>query len=145
VGLAAVIALVAGSQAIAQPTTGVPASLQFTVTGAESEGRPYVVCAVYPTEESWLETPLREVRARIHEGRATCVFDGLAPGRYGAAAYHDADGDRELDTNLFGAPTEGVAISRNAEGGAFSAPSWDDALFGIRSGGKRQLRARLRY
>lgn len=59
-------------------------------------------------------------------GALTFVFAGLAPGEYAVAAFHDADGDGELGTNLLGIPSEGFGFSRGASG-FMGPPSFDDA------------------
>ena len=38
------------------------------------------------------------------------VFTGLSPGDYAVAAFHDADGDGELDQNILRIPTEGYGF-----------------------------------
>lgn len=59
-------------------------------------------------------------------GALTFVFAGLAPGDYAVAAFHDADGDGELGTNLLGLPSEGFGFSRGARG-FMGPPAFADA------------------
>lgn len=59
-------------------------------------------------------------------GALTFVFAGLAPGEYAVAAFHDADGDGELGTNLLGIPSEGFGFSRGARG-FMGPPAFADA------------------
>ena len=49
-------------------------------------------------------------------GTLRIVFADLPPGDYAVAAYHDADGDGELDRTLLGLPTEGHGFSNDARG-----------------------------
>ncbi len=65
------------------------------------------------------------------------VFAGLPPGDYAIAAFHDADGDGELNTSLLGIPTEGYGFSNNARG-MFGPPRFDDAAFTIGDGEERR-------
>ena len=44
------------------------------------------------------------------------IFAGLPPGDYAVAAFHDADGNGELGTNILGIPTEGYGFSNGAPG-----------------------------
>ena len=54
------------------------------------------------------------------------VFEDIAPGRYAVAAYHDADGDGELDKIPPGIPTEPYGFSN--EVGRMGIPSFQKAL-----------------
>ncbi len=60
------------------------------------------------------------------------VFEGLAPGRYAIAAYHDADGDGELDKFPPGIPTEPYGFSN--EVGRIGIPSFEKALVEVGEG-----------
>ena len=50
------------------------------------------------------------------KGTMTFHFGGLAPGEYAVAAFHDANGDGELNANFVGMPTEGYGFSNGARG-----------------------------
>lgn len=56
-------------------------------------------------------------------------FDGLAPGAYAIALFHDENGDGKLDTR-FGMPTEGFGFSNNPRSW-FGAPSFASARFAV--------------
>jgi uncharacterized protein (DUF2141 family) len=63
--------------------------------------------------------------------RAHCVFSGerLAPGaEYAVAAFHDENGNDDLDRGLFGIPTEGTGASNDARG-FMGPPPYDGARF----------------
>jgi uncharacterized protein (DUF2141 family) len=60
------------------------------------------------------------------------VFEGLAPGRYAVAAYHDADGDGELDKVPPGIPTEPYGFSNDI--GRLGIPSFEKALVEVGEG-----------
>jgi uncharacterized protein (DUF2141 family) len=60
------------------------------------------------------------------------VFEGIAPGRYAVAAYHDADGDGELDKIPPGIPTEPYGFSN--EVGRIGIPSFQKALVDVGEG-----------
>ena len=52
-------------------------------------------------------------RATINGNTATYKFKGLKDGDYAIAAYHDENGDKYCNKNLFGVPTEAFAFSNN--------------------------------
>jgi uncharacterized protein (DUF2141 family) len=60
------------------------------------------------------------------------VFENVAPGRYAVAAYHDADGDGELDRIPPGIPTEPYGFSN--EVGRVGIPSFQKALVEVGEG-----------
>ena len=53
------------------------------------------------------------------------VFEALPTGNYAVAAFHDVDGDGQLDENFAGMPTEGYGFSNDARG--FMGPPTFDA------------------
>lgn len=61
------------------------------------------------------------------------LLPDLPPGDYAIAAFHDADRDGGLDTNLLGMPTEGFGFSNDARG-IFGPPGFDAAAFTIGAG-----------
>lgn len=78
-----------------------------------------------------------------HAGTTTLVIPDLPPGEYAIQAFHDANGNDEMDRGLFGIPKEGFGFSRDAKI-VFSPPKWKDAMFrhGVEPG--RQV-LHLRY
>lgn len=56
----------------------------------------------------------------------TCRFTGLPAGRYAVAVSHDLNGNRRLDTNLFGIPVEPWGVSNNLRP-ALRPPRFDEA------------------
>ena len=77
------------------------------------------------------------------QGSVTAVFDGLPPGRYAIAFYHDEDGNGEFDTNFVGLPLEGFGFSNDAPG-VFGPPAFDDAAIEV-SQGLSWASVRVRY
>ncbi len=77
--------------------------------------------------------PARVAMVAVDGAAATARFDGLAPGDYAVKAFHDVDGDGQMDSNPFGMPIEPYAFSNNAkaEGGP---PPWDAARFAVTAG-----------
>lgn len=66
----------------------------------------------------------------IAASRATVTFDGLAPGTYALACFHDENGNGKLDTNWLGIPKEGMVASNHAKG-RMGPPKFDDAKFAL--------------
>ena len=65
-------------------------------------------------------------------------FTNLPAGNYAAAAYHDENGNKKLDKNIFGAPTEPYGFSNDARR-LMSAPSFDEARFEIRNNEESEI------
>lgn len=84
---------------------------------------------------------------RVQKARAGTMrltFENIPEGPYAITVHHDEDGDFELDTGLFGIPTEGYGFSRNAHA-PFGPPSFDDSKLVMTPGQQQHLRIRLRY
>jgi uncharacterized protein (DUF2141 family) len=58
------------------------------------------------------------------------TFENLPAGDYAVRAFHDVNGDGEMNTNPFGMPTEPFAFSNNAVGNMGPA-RWDRAHFAV--------------
>ena len=83
------------------------------------------------------------IRVRARKGGLSLCLGGLPPARYAVSAFHDEDGDGELDANMLGIPTEGYGFSNGAVG-AMGPPSFADAAVAV-DGGRRVLPIRLTY
>ncbi len=68
------------------------------------------------------------------QGEVEAVFDGLKPGRYALALYHDEDGDDKFDRGFLGIPLEGYGFSNDARP-FFSPPPFDKAAIEIGENG----------
>jgi uncharacterized protein (DUF2141 family) len=81
-------------------------------------------------------------RAPAHQGvTETCIFVPQ-PGIYAIAVYHDIDGNRKLNRNLVGFPTEPVGFSNNPNT-FLGIPSFTAVRFAVRQSGQR-ISVRLR-
>lgn len=60
----------------------------------------------------------------------TFTVKGIEPGEYGIKAFHDINGNGDLDTNVLGMPTEPFAFSNNAPAN-FGPATWEDAAFTV--------------
>ncbi len=60
----------------------------------------------------------------------TCRFTDVPEGRYAVAIGHDRNGNRRVDTNLVGLPTEQWGVSNQVRP-LLRAPRFDEAAIGI--------------
>lgn len=79
----------------------------------------------------------------VANGQSLCTFDPIPAGVYAVACFHDEDKDREMDTGLFGIPSEGWVTSNQAKG-YMGPPRFEDAKFKF-SGKATELRLRMGY
>ncbi len=105
----------------------VGSKIVVTVEGMRSD-RGQIAVALFSKAEHFPEGEYADQYARRPASTAavTVVFDGLRPGRYALGAYHDENGNGRPDTNFFGWPTEGYALSNGIRLG-FSRPRFSDA------------------
>ncbi len=82
-------------------------------------------------------------KVRASAGPITVAFDNLPPGTYAVGAYHDENGNGDLDTNLLGLPIEGYALS-NGVRAILAPPRFTDAAFTV-GGGDKPIALHIRY
>lgn len=107
--------------------------------------RGHVRCLLFESADGFPMRPgaaVARTTARITGGRATCAFAAGRAGEYAIAAIHDEDDDGQLDTGMFGIPTEGTATSRDARG-TMGPPGFDAARF--EHAGDTRLRCSMTY
>ncbi len=75
-------------------------------------------------------------------GKVQVQFPELAPGRYAIMAYHDENGDGQLNRRLGMFPTEGYGLSNNPK--VMGPPSFDDSAFEVPAAGTT-LTIEMRY
>ena len=66
------------------------------------------------------------------DGKIEVVFSDIPHGKYSIRLYHDINGNKILDKNIFGVPKDPYGYSNNARA-KLSAPSWEDAMFELDS------------
>lgn len=76
-------------------------------------------------------------------GELSFAFDGLAPGRYAVVAYHDENGNGQLDRFLGMIPTEGWGLSNNPE--VSGPPSFEPCAFTVAEAETARTIINLRY
>ena len=88
------------------------APVEVAVSGVRSAaGR--IVVDVCPEKNFLGPCPL-SATVPAQKGRVVVVVRGVPPGRYAIQAYHDANGNGDLDRGLFGIPKEGIGFSNDA-------------------------------
>lgn len=70
-------------------------------------------------------------KANAQEDAVTVTFSGIKPGTYAILAFHDEDGNGELNKRFGMIPTEGYALSNDPE--VFGPPAFKDSAFEIAS------------
>ena len=121
-GLALVASVALASAASAEPVT-------FRFETGHDGGT--IMLAVFDSARAYGGggQPVAAEMVRVGRGATEITLD-LPAGDYGMKAFHDLDGDGEMDTNPFGMPTEPYAFSNNAVGNMGPA-SWDRAKFEV--------------
>ena len=84
--------------------------------------------ALYAAEDDFLWRPIAVREEALKDGMAEVSFTGVAEGEYAVSAYLDLNGNGELDSRWYGAPSEPAGSSNDAKG-RFGPPSWNDANF----------------
>ncbi len=123
--LAAALLLLTAAPALAGPDD---ASVVLTFeTGARTGS---VMVALYDSEAGY-EGGAAVAQAMVPaSGPVVARFENLPAGDYAVKAFHDVDGDGQMDKNPFGLPTEPYAFSNNAVGNMGPA-RWDRARFPV--------------
>ncbi len=110
-----------------------PVTLRGQLTNLRG-GRGTCYLALFASAEGFPRQSNRAVRTlRVPVGAATCAFsfDGLPPGSYALAVFHDENDNGRLDTNFLGIPTERLGFSNDARGMMFFPPSFTAARFAV--------------
>ena len=67
------------------------------------------------TAETYLKVCPYSGTAPARPGITVVTIRGVPPGRYAVEAFHDENGNGEIDRGLFGIPKEGVGFSNDAK------------------------------
>ncbi|MEZ7498879.1 DUF2141 domain-containing protein [Flavobacterium sp. Arc3] len=106
-----------------------------------------IACAIFESEEGFpnkfMKFASNIMLTQIGGKDASFEFSDIKAGKYAIVVIHDENRNGELDTNLFGIPTEGYGFSSGAVV-TMSAPSFSDAEFSY-DGGHLQMTISLNY
>ena len=119
--------------------------IHVDVEGLRSD-RGQVLCALFSSAADFpkkADKAVAHAKSEIVGGHATCEFQGVPPGTYAIAVFHDENSNGKLDTNFMGIPREGVGASNNAKG-HFGPPKFSAAAFQL-SDGQTNMKIRINY
>lgn len=89
-----------------------------------------ILLVLFDSEEGYKSGDAIARAAKPAATTVTFTAEGLKPGQYAVKAFHDINGNGDLDTNLVGIPSEPYAFSNNAAGN-FGPAKWADAAFDV--------------
>ena len=125
-----IASLAAAVLALASSASAQDASSRVTLTFETGATTGSVMVALFDSESAYSSgRPIASARVSA-SGPVVAVFENLPAGDYAMKAFHDVDGDGEMNTNPFGMPTEPYAFSNNAVGNMGPA-SWTRARFAV--------------
>ena len=143
--LLAALGALLGPLAAGHAADGQPAVLTVVIEQIRSE-RGSVHVGVWSDAEGFGKHDRRVAgtSAAVEGPSQTIVIEGLAPGTYALAAYHDENGNGKFDRTWIGLPDEGLGFSNGAWITILGAPSFDSAAIELRRPSTRAVIA-LRY
>lgn len=108
------------------------ASLTVKVTDIVGD-KGYVEIGLYDNKDKFLQVGKthKMIRVKVNGSVVTHKFTGLKPGKYAISIYHDKNGDKKCNKNMFGIPTESYCFSNNYVP-RFSKPSFSDCGFSLK-------------
>jgi uncharacterized protein (DUF2141 family) len=98
--------------------------------------------ALYNSDDQFMKKEIKGVEVKSKGGEAVAVFQNVAPGTYAISVMHDANDNKELDSNFMGIPKEGFGFSNDAMG-MFGPPDFKKASFDV--AGEKEVVINLRY
>lgn len=84
----------------------------------------------FPTEKN---KAIFSQEYKVSQGMKEIKITGLKPGKYAISLIHDVNGNRDLDKNFMGVPTEPFGFSGN-KSILFGLPKFEDAAFEVKKG-----------
>ncbi len=81
------------------------------------------------TKDNFLKGGIDTAESNIVDGKATVVFENVAPGDYAVTIYWDKNGNKKMDFEVNGMPKEMYGTSNNIM--SFGPPQWSDAVFTV--------------
>jgi uncharacterized protein (DUF2141 family) len=121
-------ACVAQAETAPQPTTpAAPVShtaLTLNIEGVRSDKGQIMAALLKADRTTGTARRVNGTTTSPIVGTTTITFNGLEPGEYAVQLFHDENGNGEMDSNLFGIPSEGYAFSNRARGN-FGPPKFE--------------------
>jgi len=110
--------------AFAQTETG---NITVSVENLSSEeGKVYF--ALFNEDNFLKKAPIQGEVSEIKEGVAQITFSEVPTGTYAITAYHDKNGNQQMDFESNGIPKENYGVSNN-QMNLYGPPLWEDAKF----------------
>ncbi|OEY72042.1 DUF2141 domain-containing protein [Salegentibacter salarius] len=110
--------------AFAQTETG---NITVSVENLTSEeGKVYF--ALFNEDNFLKKAPFQREVSEIKEGIAQITFSEVPSGTYAVTAYHDKNGNQQMDFESNGIPNENYGVSNN-QMNLYGPPLWEDAKF----------------
>ena len=107
------------------------ATVQVTIAGVTSDKG--VVQVAVCDEANYRKDCRLTATVPAHTGAVTVDVPNVPVGTWAVLAYHDENGNKKLDTNFVGMPTEGYGFSNGAKA-RFGPPSFKDAAIAVGEG-----------
>lgn len=130
-GAAAVAGLATAAALVGAPSLA--ADLFVEVRGVRSDAGRIYVSVHTPREDErfpYAEGMFAGLYRQAHEGTLRFVLRDVPPGRYALNAFHDENGNGDLDTNVLGIPKEGYGFA-NDPTARFGPPSFEAAAVDV--------------
>lgn len=126
------LSIINGARAVAQDSLlaeSKAGNLIVVVVGFDhSEGSARV--ALSNTVEDWEKRgeAFRGLTSVIINDSVSVTFENIPFGEYAVKVHHDEDGNKKMDTNFLGIPSEDYGFSNN-DSGSFGPADWENARF----------------
>lgn len=100
--------------------------------GGIAEPLGWIGCALYRSPEGFPsdDSGAKAQWTKAEPGGVTCRFADVPAGRHAVSVVHDVNGNRRVDTNFVGMPTEQWGVSNGARP-TLRAPRFDEAAFAV--------------
>jgi uncharacterized protein (DUF2141 family) len=93
---------------------------------SSEEGKVYF--ALFNEDNFLKKAPIQGEVSEIKEGVAQITFSEVPSGTYAVTAYHDKNGNQQMDFESNGIPKENYGVSHN-QMNLYGPPLWEDAKF----------------
>jgi uncharacterized protein (DUF2141 family) len=110
------------------PPPAATGEIRVTVTGFKDE-KGQALVSLFLSDKGWPndhDLAFSSVVLPIQGNQVVATFENVPAGSFAVSTFHDENGNRKLDTRIFGIPKEDYGFSRDARG-TFGAPSFDAA------------------
>ena len=117
--------------------------LTVKVTGIK-KNKGEVVCALFKTADGFpMElTKPQTIWIAADSQEVTCKFTDITTGNYAVSVAHDENGNKKVDTNFVGMPTESWGVSNNIRP-LMRAPRWHEAQFTLATDEQKNINIQL--